>query len=158
MNVTVLDTTPVKNSIHAMIRTWKYKYASQLHFNAKVQCLVKAWSRNPNAVFHWFQRLIFSITSTTICSKAVQLSNESLREIWTILSSTGTTSERGWQCQWSVWVVSAKPWIYWLSWEISRTLLMIPTYLWRSLTNNSLISRSVFLLSDRRSDLNDVGM
>ena len=36
MKVTVLDTTPVKNSIHAMIRTWKYKYASQLHYNAKV--------------------------------------------------------------------------------------------------------------------------
>ena len=36
MKVTVVDTTPVKNSIHAMIRTWKYKYASQLHYNAKV--------------------------------------------------------------------------------------------------------------------------
>ena len=36
VDVTELNTTPVKNSIHAMIRTWKYKYASQLHFAAKV--------------------------------------------------------------------------------------------------------------------------
>ena len=36
VRVTKVNTNPVKNSIHAMIRTWKYKYASQLHFQAKV--------------------------------------------------------------------------------------------------------------------------
>ena len=36
----MVDTSPVKNSIYAMIRTWKYKYASSLHFQAKVSTLL----------------------------------------------------------------------------------------------------------------------